>query len=92
MDRGFFTVEEAAVFLGKKVSTMKKWLQTGKAVASLNMIHGGRIQRVVKATEVDRLLALEVPDVGSRPGSRQQWLWDHHKWKGGKKPGNGGKP
>ena len=85
MDRGWYTVEEAAVFLGRKVSTLKKWLATGRAEGSLFVVHGGRVQRVLRATEVDRLLNAEVPKQGERPESRAQWLWDHHKWKGPKR-------
>ena len=85
MDQAFCSIEEAAQYLGRKVSTLKKWIQTGKATASLFMVHGGRVVRVMKSKEVDRLLRLEIPDVGSRPDSQQQWLWDHHMWRGPKK-------
>ena len=83
-ERGFYTIEEAAHVLGRKVSTFKKWLQTGKAVGSLFMVHGQRIQRVVKCHEVERLLALEIPDIGSQPDSHHQWLWKHRRWRGPK--------
>ncbi len=83
-ERGFYTVEEAARVLGRKVSTLKKWLQTGKAIGSLFMVHGQRIQRVIKCNEVDRLLALEIPDIGSQPDSHHQWLWNHRRWRGPK--------
>lgn len=86
MDRGWYSIDEVATFLGKKRSTIQKWLQTGKMQASLFMIHGNRVQRVVKAEELDRMYREEaVPNLNARPDSRAQWLWDHHKWKGPKR-------
>ena len=79
MDRGFYTIEEAAVFFGRRVNTILAWLRDGKIEGALWLIHGGRVQRVIKTEEVDRVFSLEVPDIDLYPDSLHQRLWNRRR-------------
>ena len=83
-DRGFFLIPEAARYLGRRESTIKKWIQTGRAIASLYVVNGHRVRRVLKSNEVDRLLQVEIPDEGQYPDSFAQRWWDRRKGDGAK--------
>ncbi len=83
-DRGFFLIPEAARYLGRRESTIKKWIQTGRAIASLYVVNGHRVRRVLKSNEVDRLLQIEIPDEGQYPDSFAQRWWDRRKGDGAK--------
>jgi len=83
-DRAFFLIPEAARYLGRSESTIKKWIQTGRAIASLYVVNGHRVRRVLKSNEVDRLLRLEIPDEGQYPDSFPQRWWNRRKGDGAK--------
>ncbi len=76
MDRSRFTIAEAAVYLGRKPDTIKHWIQQGRIKASLFLVHGGKVQRVIMAKELLRVLDNEIPEIGTRPNSQAQKLWD----------------
>ena len=78
MERAFFTLAEAAEQLGRKPDTIKHWLQQGRIKASLFLVHGGKVRRVIMAKELLRVLANEIPEIGTRPNSQAQKLWDRH--------------
>ena len=76
MERAFFTLAEAAEQLGRKPDTIKHWLQQGRIKASLFLVHGGMVRRVIMAKELLRVLANEIPEIGTRPNSQAQKLWN----------------
>ena len=78
MGRAFFTLTEAAETLGRKPDTLKHWLQQGRIKASLFLVHGGKVRRVIMADELLRVMRIEIPEIGTRPNSQAQKLWDRH--------------
>ncbi len=76
MERAFFTLAEAAEQLGRKPDTIKHWLQQGRIKASLFLVHGGKVRRVIMAKELLRVMANEIPEIGIRPNSQAQKLWN----------------
>ncbi len=70
---------ETAIYLGRKVSTLEKWIYAGRLQASIFLVHGGKVQRVVKAEEAKRLRDFEIPNDGERPDSIQQRLWNKRR-------------
>ena len=78
MDRCWYTIAEAAETLGRKPDTLKHWLQHGRIKACLFLVHGGKVRRVIMAKELHRVMANEIPEIGTRPNSQAQKLWDRH--------------
>ncbi len=76
MDRCWYTIAEAAETLGRIPDTIKHWLQQGRIKANLFLVHGGKVRRVIMAKEVRRVLANEIPEIGTRPNSQAQKLWN----------------
>ena len=44
--------------------------------ACLFLVHGGKVRRVIMADELLRVLRIEIPEIGTRPNSQAQKLWD----------------
>ncbi len=76
MDRAWLTIAEAAEYLGRKPDTIKHWLQQGRIKACLFLVHGGKVRRVIMADELLRVMRNEIPEIGTRPDSKAQKLWD----------------
>ncbi len=67
MPRGFMSIAEAAEYLGRRPSTILRWIQLGKVEVRLFVAPGGKPWRVLACSEVDRLFDAEIAVLGSRP-------------------------
>jgi len=58
------------------VSPDLDFLQQGRIKACLFLVHGGKVRRVIMADELLRVMRNEIPEIGTRPNSQAQKLWD----------------